>query len=100
MLDADIRRILQTAIEGDLAAPKVPKGRVPRLKKVWKCDSASDFLYGQRVGYYTGLAEGLVLQRRSRQMTEGEQQEVYEIIEQYLPGLRRYFAYYRPRTKK
>ena len=58
------------------------------------------FWYGQRVGYYTGLAEGLVLQRRSRQMTEGEQQEVYEIIEQYLPGLRRYFAHYRPRTKK
>lgn len=101
MLDADIRRILEMAIESDLAAPKVPRGRVPKLKKVWKCGSASDFLYGQRAGYYTGLAEGLMLERHGRQLTEGEQEEVFEIIGPYLQGLRRYFAYYKPgRTKK
>jgi hypothetical protein len=100
MLDTDIRRILQETIESDLAAPKVSKERVPRLKKVWKCDSASDFLYGQRAGYYTGLAEGLVLERRKRQLTEGEQEEVFELLAPYLPRLRRYFAHYRAHKKK
>jgi hypothetical protein len=95
MLDADIRRILQETIENDLVAPKVPKERVPKLKKVWKCTSASDFLYGQRVGYYTGLAEALVLERRGRQLTEGEQEEVFELLVPYLPKLRRYFSYYK-----
>jgi hypothetical protein len=100
MLDADIRRILQETIEGDLAAPKVPKERVPKLKKVWRCDSAFDFLYGQRAGYYTGLAEGLVLERRGRQLSEGEQEEVFELLAPHFPRLRRYFAYYKTRTKK
>ncbi len=72
MLDSDIRRILEETIKNDLQAPKVPKERVPKLRKVWRCASASDFLYGQRAGYYTGLAEGLVLERRRRQLSEGE----------------------------
>ena len=49
-LDKDIKDMVKAAIENDLAAPKVPKKRVPKLKCVWKCEHAYDFLYGHRVG--------------------------------------------------
>jgi hypothetical protein len=96
-LDKDIKNIIETAIENDLAAPKVPKKRVPKLRRVWKCEYAYDFLYGHRVGYYKGLAEGFVLERYRRQLTENEDNEVFEIVEPYARALRNYFAYYKPR---
>lgn len=99
-LDSDIKGLLQATIEADLAAPKVPRERVPKLKKVWRCDSASDFLYGQRAGYNAGMAEGIMLERRGRQLTEEEAEEVFGTIAPYLGRLRRYFSYYRPRKKK
>jgi hypothetical protein len=98
-LDNDIKNIVETAIENDLAAPKVPKKRVPKLKRVWKCEHAYDFLYGHRAGYYKGLAEGLVLERYRRQLAEDEDNEVFEIIEPYARGLRKYFAYYKEKRK-
>ena len=101
MLDSDIVQLVRAAIENDLKAPKVPKERVPKLKKVWKCGGARDFLYGQRAGYYAGLAEGMMLDRHGRQLTEGESEEVFEVLQPYLERLRRYFAYYgRTYTKK
>ena len=101
MLDSDIAELVRAAIENDLKVPKVPKERVPKLKKVWRCDSAHDFLYGQRTGYYAGLAEGMMLDRHGRQLTEGESEEVFEILQPYLARLRRYFAYYKQTyTKK
>jgi hypothetical protein len=99
-LDGDIIEIIDTVIEDDLAAPKVPKKRVAKLKHVWKCQSASDFLYGHRVGYYKGLAEGIVLERYRRQLSSEEDDEVFEIIEQYTRDLRKYFAYYKDRRAK
>ena len=101
MLDSDIIQLVRAAIENDLKAPKVPKERVPKLKKVWKCGGAHDFLYGQRAGYYSGLAEGMMLDRHGRQLTEGESEEVFEVLQPYLARLRKYFAYYgRTYTKK
>ncbi len=94
-LDKDIRNIIETVIESDLAAPKVPKKRVPKLKRTWKCDNAHDFLYGHRIGYYKGLAEGMVLERRRRQLTEEEDSEVFEIVQPYARALRKYFSYYK-----
>ena len=93
-IDKDIRNVIETVIENDLAAPKVPKKRVPKLKRVWKCDNAHDFLYGHRIGYYKGLTEGIVLERHKRQLTEEEDNEVFEIVETYARGLRNYFSYY------
>jgi hypothetical protein len=98
-LDNDVRKMVQRVIENDLAAPKVPKERVPKLKKVWKCSSAYDFLYGQRAGYYTGLAEGLMLERHKRTLTEEENEEIFQMIEPYTKSLRRYFAYYKKRPR-
>ena len=98
-LDKDIRNMVKAAIENDLAAPKVPKNRVPKLKDVWKCEHAGDFLYGHRVGYYKGLAEGFVLERYRRQLTEGEDSEVFGIVEPYARGLREYFAYYKKKRR-
>ncbi|HEV8405590.1 MAG TPA: hypothetical protein VGQ13_06770 [Nitrososphaera sp.] len=94
-LDKDIKNTIETTIENDLAAPKVPKKRVPNLKRIWKCEYAYDFLYGHRVGYYKGLAEGFVLERYRRQLTEAEDNEVFEIVEPYTRALRNYFAYYK-----
>jgi hypothetical protein len=94
-LDRDIRELVETVIESDLAAPKVPKNRVPKLKKIWKCDHAHDFLYGHRAGYYKGLAEGLMLERHKRELTQGEEDEIFEIIEPYTKSLLEYFAYYK-----
>jgi hypothetical protein len=94
-LDKDIRNVIETIIENDLAAPKVPKKRVPKLKRVWKCEQAHDFLYGHRVGYYKGLAEGFVLERYRRQLTEDEDNEVFEIVEPHTRALRSYFAHYK-----
>lgn len=91
--------MVQYVIENDLAAPKVPRGRVPKLKKVWKCSSAYDFLYGQRAGYYTGLAEGLMLERHKRTLTEEENEEIFQMIAPYTKSLRRYFAYYKKRPR-
>ena len=98
-LDKDIKDTVEAAIENDLSAPKVPKKRVPKLKCVWKCEHAYDFLYGHRVGYYKGLAEGLVLERYRRQLTEHEDNEVFEITESHARGLRKYFAYYKVKRR-
>ena len=94
-LDSEIRNIIGMVIENDLAAPKVPKKRLPKLKQTWKCDYAHDFLYGHRIGYYKGLAEGMVLERHKRQLSEDEDNEVFEIVNSYTTGLRKYFAYYK-----
>jgi hypothetical protein len=99
-LDADIKSMIEAVIEGDLKAPKVPKSRVPKLKRVWKCRSAYDFLYGQRAGYYTGLAEGIALERHKRQLTQEELDEVFATIERYTRDLRGYFAHYKPARRQ
>jgi hypothetical protein len=96
-LDGDILNIIETVIENDLTAPKVPKKRVPKLKHIWKCQNAPDFLYGHRVGYYKGLVEGMVLERYRRQLSSEEDDEVFEIVVQYTRELRKYFAYYKDR---
>lgn len=98
-LDRDIRELVERVIENDLAAPKVSKKRVPKLKRVWKCDHAHDFLYGHRAGYYNGLVEGLVLERYKRELTEDEKNEVFEIVEPYTKNLRQYFAYYKEKQR-
>jgi hypothetical protein len=98
-LDSDIRNLVETVIENDLAAPKVPKSRVPKLKKAWKCDHAHDFLYGHRIGYYKGLAEGMVLERHRRQLAEDEDSEVFRIVRPYTRGLRKYFSHYKAKRK-
>ncbi len=95
MVDEDIRNILEAVIENDMAAPKVPKKRVPKLKRIWKCHQVPDFLYGHRVGYYKGLAEGMILERYRRQLSKEEDNEVFEIIQPHIEVLRKYFAYYK-----
>lgn len=99
-LDNDIRNIIETVIENDLAAPKVPKQRVPKLMQTWRCDHAHDFLYGHRIGYYKGLAEGMVLERHRRELSQDEDNEVFEIVEPYGRGLRKYFSYYKRKSSK
>ena len=99
-LDDDVIDTVRTAIEGDLQAPKAPRERVPKLKKVWRCDSAHDFLYSHRAGYYAGLEEGLMIERHKRVLTAEEAEEVFQLVESYLKDLRKYFSYYKARTKK
>lgn len=94
MLDSDIRGLVQAEIEGDLVAPKVPRSRVPKLKKVWGCTDAFNFLYGQRAGYYTGLAEGFMMERHRRRLEPEEEDEIFALTEPYTPRLRGYFAFY------
>lgn len=104
MLDGDIKEIVRAVIESDLAAPKVPRSRVPKLKKVWGCTDAYNFLYGQRTGYYTGLAEGFMLERHRRRLEPEEEDEIFAMIEPYTTDLRGYFAFYgqkaRPPVKR
>jgi hypothetical protein len=99
-LDSDIRKIIEAVIENDMVAPKIPKTRVPKLKHIWKCNQVPDFLYGHRVGYYKGLAEGMILERYRRQLTKEEDNEVFEIVSSYIKVLRKYFAYYKDRRTK
>ena len=94
-LDDDIRNIIEAVIENDMAAPKVPKKRVPKLKRIWKCQQVHEFLYGHRVGYYKGLAEGMILERYRRRLSEEEDNEVFEIVQPHIKVLRKYFAYYK-----
>ncbi len=94
-----INKIFETAIENDQATRKVPKKRAPKLKRVWKCENAHAFLHGHRAGYYKGLAEGFVLERYRRQLTEDEDNEVFEIFEPYARGLGKYFAYYKEKCR-
>jgi hypothetical protein len=98
-LDYDIKNIIEAVIENDMAAPKVPKKRVPKLKRIWKCYQVPDFLYGHRVGYYKGLAEGMILERYRRQLSKEEDNEVFEIVQPHIKVLRKYFAYYKERHK-
>lgn len=99
-VDSDIKDTVRLAIEGDLQAPKVPKERLPRLRNVWGCEGAHDFLYGNRSGYYAGLAEGLMIERHKRVLTKEETEEVFQLIKPYLEGLRRYFSHYKQARKK
>ena len=98
-MDYDIKNIIEAVIENDMAAPKVPKKRVPKLKHIWKCYQVHDFLYGHRVGYYKGLAEGMILERYRRQLSKEEDNEVFEIVQPHIKVLRKYFAYYKERHK-
>ena len=95
ILDKDIRNIIEAVIENDMATPKVPKKRMPKLKHIWKCHQVNDFLYGHRVGYYKGLAEGIILERYRRQLSKEEDNDVFEIVQPYIEVLRKYFAYYK-----
>lgn len=99
-LDDEVTDTVRAAIESDLQAPRAPRKRMPKLKKVWKGDSASDFLYGHRVGYYAGLVEGLMIERHKRVLTAEEAEEAFELVKPYLKDLRKYFSYYKARTKK
>jgi hypothetical protein len=99
-LDKDILEIIEGVIEGDLAAPKVPKERVPKLRKTWKCDHAHDFLYGHRAGYYKGLAEGMMIERHRRQLSDDENDEIFELTSSHAARLRRYFAHYKERSRQ
>ena len=99
-MDTDIQNILHAVIENDLAAPKVPKERVPKLLRIWKCQQAPDFLYGHRVGYYKGLAEGIILERYGRQLSDEEDDEIFEIVQLYAKALRNYFNYYKDKRTK
>jgi hypothetical protein len=99
-LDTDIQNILHAVIENDLAAPRVPKERVPKLRRIWKCQQARDFLYGHRVGYYKGLAEGIILERYGRQLSDEEDDEIFEIVQLYAKALRNYFNYYKDKRTK
>jgi hypothetical protein len=98
-MDADIRNIVETVIENDLSAPRVPKERVPKLRRIWKCQQAHDFLYGHRVGYYKGLAEGMILERYRRQLSNEEDNEIFEIVQVYTKALRKYFSYYKEKKR-
>jgi hypothetical protein len=100
ILDNDIRNIIKAVIENDMASPKIPKSRVPKLKHIWKCNQAPDFLYGHRIGYYKGLAEGMILERYRRQLSEVEDNEIFDIVTPYIKVLRKYFAYYKDRRTK
>ena len=42
-LNSDIVKIIETVIKNDLTAPRIPKKPVPKLKHVWKCQSAHFF---------------------------------------------------------
>src|SRR5919199_1212851 len=99
-LESDIVNIVKAVIENDLNAPKVPKKRVPRLKQVWKCEHPSEFLYGHRVGYYKGLAEGMILERYRRQLSAEEDDELFQVVKSYTGELRKYFAYYKGERKR
>ena len=99
-LDNDIRNILEAVIENDLAAPKVPRERVPKLRRIWKCQQAHDFLYGHRVGYYKGLAEGIILERYRRQLSDEEEEAIFKIVQLYTKALRKYFSYYKDKRTK
>src|ERR687893_3038582 len=99
-LDKDIRNVIEAVIENDMAAPKVPKERVPKLKRIWKCHQVHDFLYGHRVGYYKGLAEGIILERYRRQLSDEEDDEIFEIVQLYAKALRKYFYYYKDKRTK
>ncbi len=99
-MDPDIQNILHAVIENDLAAPRVPKERVPKLRRIWKCQRAPDFLYGHRVGYYKGLAEGIILERYRRQLSDEEDDEIFEIVQLYAKALRNYFNYYKDKRTK
>ncbi len=99
-LDTDIRNIIEAVIENDLVAPRVPKKRVPKLRHIWKCQQAHDFLYGHRVGYYKGLAEGIILERYRRQLSNEEDNEIFEIVQVYAKALRKYFSYYKDKRTK
>ena len=92
--------MLHAVIENDLAAPRVPKERVPKLRRIWKCKQAPDFLYGHRVGYYKGLAEGIILERYRRQLSDEEDDEIFEIVQLYAKALRNYFNYYKDKRTK
>src|ERR687889_1979014 len=100
MVDKDIRNVIEAVIENDMAAPKVPKKRVPKLKRIWKCHQVHDFLYGHRVGYYKGLAEGIILERYRRQLSKEEDDEIFEIVQLYAKALRKYFSYYKDKRTK
>jgi hypothetical protein len=92
-LDRGMKELVERVIQNDLTALEVPKKRIPKLNKIWKCDHTHDFLR-QQGSLYKGLAAGLMLERHKRELTQGED-EVFEIVEPYTRALRQYFAFFK-----
>ena len=80
-LDKQFRREFEAIIK-DYISTTIEPIHKSRLHKIWKIDGNEfDFLYGETIGYLTGIAEGMLLSKYGRELIPDETNEIFEIIE-------------------
>lgn len=88
MLDNDFRRKLENIIDDYLSIPIDPS-YLPRLKQIWRIEGHEyEFLYGESIGFLTGIASGMIIEKFGRDVTDDENNEIFEIVESHARRIR------------
>ncbi len=65
-----------------------PKDVMKRTRRIYKVSQPETFFYGYTIGYLGGIADGISLQTRGRNMDDNETLEVKEYIETFVNQIR------------
>ncbi len=87
-LDRQFRKEFEEIIE-DYISIKTDQKHTPRLNKIWKIEhNEFEFLYGETIGYLTGMASGMIIGQYKRDVSTDETNEIFEIVESYASKIR------------
>lgn len=97
LLDREIEKSLKTFIEEDLKLTEPPKDiAITRLRKIWKIEGSEyEFLYGEKIGFFTGIGTGMVFHKFKRAVSSEETDQIFDIVESYASKIRDYLARYK-----
>ena len=80
-LDLSIKQNVESAIKNWCPNVTILKKGEARLKKVWKFENSSDFIYGYLVGQMEGYIAGFIVGKYGKVPTAEENREIRKRVE-------------------
>lgn len=81
VLDLSIKQGVENAIKNWCPNVTILKKGEIRLKKVWKFQNSSDFIYGYLVGQMEGYIAGFIVGKYGKVPTAEENREIRKMVE-------------------
>jgi hypothetical protein len=81
VLDLFIKQGVENAIKNWCPNVTILKKGEIRLKKVWKFQNSSDFIYGYLVGQMEGYIAGFIVGKYGKVPTSDENREIRKMVE-------------------